>query len=89
MPSDLQIRGILTPGEGAIREDARKGSAPVCRSRDMASPTFALRLRLRWRQRPIRVGVFWLANADRWENMRRILLDERRLSESEADNAPA
>ena len=30
-------QGILTPGEGAHREVARKGSPP----RDMASPTFA------------------------------------------------
>ena len=39
-PQTPSEQGILTPGEGGIREDPRKGSAPVP-SRDMASPTFA------------------------------------------------
>lgn len=44
------------------------------------------RLRWWWRRRPVRVSVWELANARRWADQRSFLLDERGLTEEEAND---
>lgn len=41
--------------------------------------------RWRWRVRPVRVSLFWCANADRWDYLRNAILQERGLSAAEVD----